>query len=233
MKKFILAVGLVAAMAASVFALDDDALTGGFGVGFGGAFFNNTVGSGKDGDINLRKDTSYNATTFDFIDIEGRLIFNSINIALMGRFSFGLGGLQAKELFNGDEAGLGITLGTWLGAGYRIKLGNLHLIPSFIMGYNYAGGAKTFKVKNGTQESNLEVVTASGAFVLGGDLAAIYRVGNHFGLEASCLVTVNMGGICKIEMTSDFPGASKSEGTVKLKGGDVSFLPKVGLFWLF
>ena len=173
MKKFVLAVGLVATMAASVFALDDDALTGGFGVGFGGAFFNNTVASGKDGDINLRKDTSYNATAFDFIDLEGRLIFNSVNIALMGHFSFGIGGLQSKELFNGDDAGLGITLGTWLGAGYRFKLGNHHLIPSFVMGMNYTGGTRTVNVKYGSNELNIDVVTASGAFVLGGDIAAI------------------------------------------------------------
>lgn len=124
-------------------------------------------------------------------------------------------------------------MGTWLGAGYRFKLGNHHLIPSFVMGMNYTGGTRTVNVKYGSNELNIDVVTAAGAFVLGGDIAAIYRVGNHFGLEASCLVTVNMGGICKIEMQPDLPNVSKIEGTVNLKGGDVLFLPKGGLFWFF
>lgn len=84
---------------------------------------------------------SCSAHGVDLIDIEGRLIFNKSNVALMGRFALGVGFSTNKDLWNTNETIAALDMGFYLGAGYRLKFGErFHLIPSLVFGMNYMAG---------------------------------------------------------------------------------------------
>ncbi len=216
------------ALCTSVYALDDDKLTGGFGVGFGGMFFTNSFESNS-------KSIDLTANGADFLDIEGRLIFNKSNVAVMGRFALGVGFSTNKDLWTTNDTIPTMNMGFYLGAGYRLKFGErFHLIPSLVFGMNYMNGYFSIKTDFLGIADETKITNVCAAPVLGGDVAAIFRAGRHFSLMASCLLTFNLPGQVesKLETTKNNTTSTTTK-TFDTKAGGVNFIPKVGFFWLF
>lgn len=218
MKKLLSVLSVLTLITGFTFAGDNNNITAGFGVGFGGVYSN----AAAELDVSPKEDADISFSGYDIIDIEGRLFLNNCNAAFLLRVNGSLAFFEDSHFNNCFITGRTF-VGTYIGAGYRIRpTDRISLIPSAVFGT----GILSAEDEAAGTETTLEYTSLD----FGVDFAFLYQLSEKMHLEVSAMATVNALGTGTISVET---GYYKSSYNIDGKAGKVTTTGKIGLVWLF
>lgn len=231
MKKSILSCLFFVLISTIGFAGNYSTVTYGFGFGLSGLYQNanmKIVDGASSASGLIRDETeSGKLLAFNPLDVEGRIIFNKSNVALMTRLAFGFGKLSVGSMLDDYKDDFAYNLDFLLGVGYRFQpTDTVSIIPSLVTGSYMTIFAENETNSTGTTDSAVGIYSLQFGF----DITTLVQLTRRVYFEFSTLFTTNVwGNGAYIVETNKL----KATSIIAVKPGCINIAPKVGIVWLF